>query len=137
MRFLIKYSRIALLAILGLLFTVPPTHAENGKLAAAGTLVMLGGIVTAVVGGKPRQKSDRERFGDYSSCYNNDGVNCFEQNYTEPLSGVAWSPNGRVIGVGLLISTVGTIMLYKGLTGPSVVVAPQQRGARITVSYGW
>jgi hypothetical protein len=132
-----KSSRIALLAILGFLLTVRPIHAENGKLAAAGTLVMLGGIVTAVVGGNPRQKSDRERFGDYSRCYNNDGVNCFEQNYTEPLSAVAWAPNGRVIGVGLLISAVGTIILYKGLTGPSVVVAPQQRGARVTVSYGW
>jgi hypothetical protein len=141
---LAKAGRIALVAILGFLLTVQPVHAKNGKLAVTGALVMLGGVVTAVVGGNPREKSDQERLGDYSSCYNNDGMidwrvreYCFEQNYEEPLSGIAWSPNGKVIGVGLLIAAVGTFMLYKGLTGPSVVVAPQQDGVKVTVTHGW
>jgi hypothetical protein len=139
---LAKAGGIALVAILGFLLTVQPVHAKNGKLAATGALVMLGGVVTAVVGGNPRQKSDRERLSDYSSCYNNDGVidwrireYCFEEHYTK--SGIAWSPDGRVIGVGVLIAAVGTFMLYKGLTGPSVVVAPQQGGVSVTVTHGW
>jgi hypothetical protein len=136
-RFLMTVGRIALLVVLGFLLAVRPVQAKNGRLAVGGTVVMLTGVITAVVGGNPRQKSDRERFGDYSSCYNNDGVNCFERNYTDPLSGVAWDPNGKVIGVGLLLSAVGTFMLYKGLTGPAIVVAPQQRGASVSVNYGW
>ena len=130
-----KSGRLPVLAVLGFLLVVQPVQAQN--LVMAGTVVMLTGVTTAVIGGNPRQKSDRERFGDYSSCYDNDGVNCFGQHYTDPLSGVAWDPNGRVIGVGLLISAIGTIMLYKGLTGPSVVVAPQQGGVGVMVTHGW
>ena len=126
-----------MLAILGFLLTVQPVHSKNDNLVVAGSLVMIGGVITAVVGGNPREKSDRERFGDYSHCYNTDGVNCFEQNYTDPFSGIEWNPNGKVIGVGLLISAVGTFMFLKGLTGPSVVVAPQQGGASVTVTHGW
>jgi len=137
MLLLVKSSRLLVLVVLGFSFAVQTVQAQNRKLVMAGTVVMLTGVTTAVIGGNPRQKSDRERFGDYSSCYNNDGVNCFEQHYTDPLSGVAWDPNGAVIGVGLLLSAVGTFMLYKGLTGPSVVVAPQQGGASVTVNHGW
>ena len=137
MLLLMNFGRLPVLVVLGVLLAVQPVQAKSRKLTVAGTVVMLTGVTTAVIGGNPRQKSDRERSADYSSCYNNDGVNCFAQHYTDSLSGVAWDPNGKVIGVGLLLSAVGTFMLYKGLTGPSVVVSPQQGGARVTLSYGW
>ena len=136
-RSVMKAGRIALLVGLSVLLSVRPVHAKNGKLTAAGTVVTVTGLLTAVVGGNPRQKSDRERFGDYSSCYNNDGVNCYEQNYTDPGSGTAWDPNGKVIGIGLLLSAVGSFMIYKGMTGPTVVVAPQRHGASVTITHGW
>ena len=136
-RSVMKASRIALLVGLSLLLSVRPVHAKNDKLTVAGTVVTVTGLITAVVGGNPRQKSDRERFGDYTSCYNNDGVNCYEQNYTDPGSGTAWDPNGKVIGIGLLLSAVGSFMIYKGMTGPTVVVAPQRHGASVTITHGW
>ena len=136
-RFVMTAGRIALLVVLGFLLAVRPVQTKNDNLVVTGSLLMIGGVITAVVGGNPREKSDRERFSVYSRCYNTDGVNCFEQNYTEPFSGIAWNPNGKVIGVGLLISAVGTFMFLKGLTGPSVVVAPQQGGASVTVTHGW
>ena len=136
-RSVMKAGRIALLVGLSFLLSVRPVHAKNGKLTVAGTVVTVTGLITAVVGGNPRQKSDRERFGDYTSCYNNDGVNCYEQNYTDPGSGYAWDPNGKVIGIGLLLSAVGTFMIYKGVTGPTVVVAPQRHGASVTITHGW
>ena len=132
-----SFGRLVVLAVLGFLLAVQPVQAKSRKLTVAGTVVILSGVTTAVIGGNPRQKSDRERFADYSSCYNNDGVNCFDQHYTDSLSGVAWDPNGKIIGVGLLLTAVGTFMLYKGLTGPSIVVSPQQGGARVMLSYGW
>ena len=136
-RFVMTAGRIALLVVLGFLLAVRPVQAKNDKLALAGSVVILAGVITAVVGGNPRQKADRERDEDYYSCYDNYGVNCYEKNYTDSFSGVAWNPNRRVIGVGLLLSAVGTFMLYKGLTGPSIVVAPQQGGASVMVNHGW
>ena len=132
-----KIGRISLLIWLSSLLLVRPVHAKNNKLTVAGAVVTVTGLITAVAGGNPRQKSDRERFDDYSSCYNNDGVNCYEQNYTDPGSGYAWNPNGKVIGIGLLLSAVGTFMIYKGVTGPTVVVAPQRHGARVAITHGW
>ena len=136
-RSVMKAGRIALLVGLSFLLSVRPVHAKNGKLTVAGTVVTLTGVITAVVGGNPRLKSDRERFEDFSRCYNNDGVNCYAQNYTDPGSGVAWDPNGKVVGVGLLLSVVGAFIIYKGVTGPTVVVAPQRRGASVTITHGW
>ena len=136
-RSVMKVSRMALLVGLSFLLSVLPVHAKNDKLTVVGTVVTVTGVITAVVGGNPRQKSDRERFDNYSSCYNNDGVNCYEQNYTDPGSGTAWDPNGKVVGIGLLLSAVGSFMIYKGMTGPTVVVAPQRNGASVTITHGW
>ena len=137
LRAVVKTGRIALLVVLGFLLAVPALHAKSRKLAVDGTVVTLTGVIAAVTGGNLRQKSDRQRFRDYSSCYNNEGVNCFEQNYTDPLSGVACEPNGKVIGIGLLLSAVDTFMIYEGATGPTVVVAPQRRGASVTLTHSW
>lgn len=127
---------VAVLTILCFLLAVQPVQAENSLLTGAGAVVLLMGVTTAIIGGHPRQKADRERFEDYSSCYDSYGSNCFEKNYGEG-SGVAWDPDGGVIAIGLLLSAAGVIMLAKGLTGPSVAVSPQRDGARVTVSYGW
>ena len=99
-----KVGRIALLVGLSVLLSVRPVHAKNGKLTVAGTVVTVTGVITAVVGGNPRQKSD---------------------------------PTGKVIGIGLLLSAVGSFMIYTGMTGPVVVVAPQRHGASVTITHGW
>ena len=133
----VRVGRIALVLILSIVISVTEAHAQSGKLTGWGLGVMVAGIATAVVGGNPRSMSDKEQVEAYASCYDNDGHNCYERNYTDPFSGIEWDPNGKVIGIGLLMSAAGTLMMWKGLTGPHVVVAPQRRGASVTVMHGW